>query len=63
MVAPRRVFVAVITLFFVASLLGGPWMRISNTICLAAAVWLTGLCARRVIRYQEIISLLPAEGS
>jgi hypothetical protein len=30
------------------------WMRISNTIFLAAALWLIGLCARRVIRYQTL---------
>jgi hypothetical protein len=29
------------------------WMRISNAVFLAAAVWLISLCARRVIRYQE----------
>lgn len=28
------------------------WMRISNTVFLAAAVWLIWLCAKRVIRYQ-----------
>ncbi len=36
-------------------LLGGLlWMRISNTVFLAAAVWLVWLAARRVIRYQTL---------
>jgi hypothetical protein len=30
------------------------WMRISNTVFLAAAVWLIWQCARRVIRYQTL---------
>jgi hypothetical protein len=30
------------------------WMRISNTVFLAAAVWLIWLAARRVIRYQTL---------
>jgi hypothetical protein len=29
-------------------------MRISNTVFLAAAAWLIGLGARRVIRYQTL---------
>jgi hypothetical protein len=36
-------------------LAGGPlWMRISNTVFLAAAVWLIWLGAKRVIRYQTL---------
>ena len=35
-------------------LVGGRlWMRISNAVLLAAAVWLTWFCVRRVIRYQK----------
>ena len=30
------------------------WMRISNTVFLAAAVWLIWLCARRVLRHQAL---------
>ncbi|MGA2651852.1 MAG: hypothetical protein ABSA58_01685 [Acetobacteraceae bacterium] len=30
------------------------WMRISTTVFLAAAVWLIGLCARRIIRYARL---------
>jgi hypothetical protein len=36
-------------------LIGGLlWMRIGNTVCLAAAVWLIWLAARRVIHYQTL---------
>ncbi len=50
--------------FTAKPLMGGLlWMRISNTICLAAAVWLICLCARRVIRYQESTSSIPAKSS
>lgn len=39
--------------FVARPLFGGLlWMRISNVVCLAAAVWLIWLCARRIIRYQ-----------
>lgn len=34
------------------------WMRISNTVFLAAAVWLIWLSARRVIRYQRLSSAI-----
>jgi len=41
--------------FTARPLVGGLlWMRISNTALLAAAVWLIGLGARRVIRYQTL---------
>jgi hypothetical protein len=41
--------------FTAKPLVGGLlWMRISNTVLLAAAVWLTGLGARRVIRHQRL---------
>jgi hypothetical protein len=41
--------------FTARPLIGGLlWMRISNTVFLAAAVWLIGLGARRVIRYQTL---------
>jgi len=41
--------------FIQRPLVGGLlWMRISNTVFLAAAVWLIGLGARRVIRYQTL---------
>jgi len=38
---------------------GLQWMRISNTVCLAGAVWLIWLGARRVLRYQ---TLMPDTG-
>lgn len=39
--------------YFAKPLIGGLlWMRISNTVCLAAAVWLIWLATRRVIRYH-----------
>jgi len=41
--------------FTARPLVGGLlWMRISNTVFLAAAAWLIGLGARRVIRYQTL---------
>jgi hypothetical protein len=41
--------------FTAKPLVGGAlWMRISNTVFLAAAVWLIGLGARRVMRYQRV---------
>jgi hypothetical protein len=41
--------------FTAKPLIGGLlWMRISNTVFLAAAVWLIWLGARRVIRYQTL---------
>jgi hypothetical protein len=41
--------------FTARPLVGGLlWMRISNAVCLAAAVWLIWLGARRVIRYQTL---------
>jgi len=41
--------------FTLRPLVGGLlWMRISNTVFLAAAVWLIWSCARRVIRYQTL---------
>jgi hypothetical protein len=42
--------------FTARPLVGGLlWMRISNTVFLAAAVWLIWLAARRVIRYQMLV--------
>jgi hypothetical protein len=41
--------------FTAKPLIGGLlWMRISNTVFLAAAVWLIWLGARRVIRHQTL---------
>jgi len=41
--------------FTVRPLVGGLlWMRISNAVCLAVAVWLIWRAARRVIRYQKL---------
>lgn len=41
--------------FTAKPLMGGLlWMRISNAVFLAAAVWLLWLCTRRVIRYQTV---------
>lgn len=41
--------------FTAKPLVGGLlWMRISNTVCLAAAVWLTGLGTRRILRRQKL---------
>jgi len=42
--------------FTAKPLVGGAlWMRISNTVFLAAAVWLIGLGTRRVMRYQRLV--------
>jgi hypothetical protein len=42
--------------FTAKPLVGGVlWMRISNTVFLAAAVWLIGLGTRRVMRYQRLV--------
>lgn len=41
--------------FTAKPLIGGlVWMRVSNTVCFAAAVWLIWLGASRVIRYQRL---------
>ncbi|MGA2890268.1 MAG: hypothetical protein ABSE51_19670 [Terracidiphilus sp.] len=41
--------------FTARPLIGGlMWTRVSNTVFLAAAIWLIGLGARRVIRYQTL---------
>lgn len=48
--------------FTAKPLIGGLlWMRISNTICLAAAVWLIWLGTRRIIRYQRETGIAPAK--
>jgi hypothetical protein len=47
--------------FTAKPLVGGVlWMRISNTVFLAAAVWLIWLGARRVIRYQTACTIVDA---